>query len=170
MLSIIIKSGSSLYGLYRTVPILPYGSSTTINTRIWIIPHKNITHIGIGSHIINSRANGIRYKTYANITFGPYKSNDLNCIGRRYSSESIELRKRRLLLRAMNTGMKELDLILSEFISLNLEFIDSNLSEFESFLDMETCTIYDILMGKVNYEGGNQVIDHIKSFVANKYK
>ncbi|UKK02121.1 hypothetical protein MACK_001476 [Theileria orientalis] len=148
----------------------PYGSSTIINAPIGIIRHRDSTHIHIGSQIVNTQAPVVRCKSYVNIDLGPHKPNDLNRLCMQYSSESIDLRKRRLLFRSMNTGMKELDLILSEFISLNPDFVESNLSEFESFLDMETCTIYDIIMGKVSYEGGNLVIDHIKSFVESKYK
>nr|PVC51133.1 hypothetical protein MACL_00001744 [Theileria orientalis] len=164
MSSSISRSGIGLNGLYLSMPML-LGSLSTINTPIGIIRRKRITHTGTGSRITNTHTDGQRCKSDTNIYLRPCKSNDVNRICRWYSSESLELRKKRLLFRAMNTGMKELDLILPEFIRLNPDFIDANLSEFESFLDMETCTIYDILMGKVDYNEGNEVVYHIKSFV-----
>lgn len=63
---------------------------------------------------------------------------------------SSDLRSKKLIFRAKNTGMKELDIILSDFIRDNPDVLESHHNEFESLLDMETCRIYDIVMGKTH--------------------
>ncbi|XP_952354.1 uncharacterized protein TA12770 [Theileria annulata] len=65
---------------------------------------------------------------------------------------SSDLRAKKLIFRAKNTGMKELDLILSDFIRHNPDVLESHHQEFESLLDMETCHIYDIVMGRTRHD------------------
>jgi antitoxin CptB len=66
----------------------------------------------------------------------------------------IELRRRRLLWRAMHRGLRELDLLLGGFARMRLpDMSDSELAEFEAIVASADADLYDWLLGGVPVPG-----------------
>jgi antitoxin CptB len=66
----------------------------------------------------------------------------------------IELRRRRLLWRAMHRGLRELDLILGGFAQMRLQGMnETELAEFEEIVASADSDLYDWLLGSIPIPG-----------------
>lgn len=61
--------------------------------------------------------------------------------------ETLEVSKRRLMMRINNTGMKELDIVLSGYVSKQLKSMEmKDVHELHAILDIDTPVLYQVFI------------------------
>lgn len=79
----------------------------------------------------------------------------------------MDARRRKLLFRASRRGFKEMDLLMGEFASANLEQMQTpDLDEFERLLDMDDQDVYGWILGreKEPEHVSGPVLEQLKQF------
>ena len=83
--------------------------------------------------------------------------------------EELEIKRRRLKMRSMRRGIKEMDLILKNFADLNLNLMSElELENFENLLLENDQDLYQWSTGQVDPKKEFvEIIQDIKNFIAN---
>ena len=83
--------------------------------------------------------------------------------------EELEIKRKRLKMRSMRRGIKEMDLILKNFADLNLNFMSElELENFENLLLENDQDLYQWSTGQVDPKKEFvDLIDDIKNFISN---
>ena len=83
--------------------------------------------------------------------------------------EELEIKRKRLKMRSMRRGIKEMDLILKNFADLNLNLMSElELENFENFLLENDQDLYQWSTGQVDPKKEFvDLIDNIKNFISN---
>ena len=83
--------------------------------------------------------------------------------------EELEIKRKRLKMRSMRRGIKEMDLILKNFADLNLNLMSElELENFENLLWENDQDLYQWSTGQVDPKKEfADLIDNIKNFISN---
>ena len=83
--------------------------------------------------------------------------------------EELEIKRKRLKMRSMRRGIKEMDLILKNFADLNLNFMSElELENFENLLLENDQDLYQWSTGQVDPKKEFvDLIENIKKFISN---
>ena len=83
--------------------------------------------------------------------------------------EELEIKRKRLKMRSMRSGIKEMDLILKNFADLNLNFMSElELENFENLLLENDQDLYQWSTGQVDPKKEFvDLIEKIKNFISN---
>ena len=83
--------------------------------------------------------------------------------------EELEIKRKRLKMRSMRRGIKEMDLILKNFADLNLNFMSElELENFENLLLENDQDLYQWSTGQVDPKKEFvDLIENIKNFISN---
>lgn len=86
-------------------------------------------------------------------------------------TETYEIRLKRLKMRSMRRGIKEMDIILSGFSDLHLiDMSSTQLDLYEDFLDENDQDLYQWVSGQVaGYPQYEQLLKQIKVYLKSRY-
>ena len=86
-------------------------------------------------------------------------------------TETYEIRLKRLKMRSMRRGIKEMDIILSGFSDLHLiDMSGAQLDLYEDFLDENDQDLYQWVSGQVaGYPQYEQLLKQIKVYLKSRY-
>ena len=86
-------------------------------------------------------------------------------------TETYEIRLKRLKIRSMRRGIKEMDIILSGFSDLHLiDMSGAQLDLYEDFLDENDQDLYQWVSGQVaGYPQYEQLLKQIKVYLKSRY-